>query len=285
MTGLAFGGNKSRKLDYILKYALDNGYTTLLTYGGVQTNHGRMTIAAASKCGLKSILMCYGDKPDEATGNLTLNRILGAEIVFMDVSKARALPPGEAQGKAYVETRIRATDAIVKKYEAQGDKVLIIPIGGHNVLGTVGYIEAVKEVMVQMQEQNIDAKYLVSGYGSTGTFAGLWLGAKYYNAPFEVIGVPVSPIYSSAEECAGFINKVSEELEMGIECMPEDLRIEEGPEGDKYAGIGYNVPDEKTREAIYTLARAEGIITDPCYTGKTFRGFLEMVKNDIIPAG
>lgn len=283
LTGLAFGGNKSRKLDYIVKYALDNGYTTLLTYGGVQTNHGRMTIAAASKFGLKSILMCYGDKPELATGNLVLDRMLGAEIVFMDVSEARKMPPGPEQNKAYIDKRIYATNAIMQKYEEQGDKVLIIPIGGHNAIGTAGYIHAVKEIMEQMKDQDINAKYLVAGYGSTGTFAGLWLGAKYYNAPFEVIGVPMSPVPSSKESCAEFINSVSETFNLDIKCNPKELRVEQGPDNDKYAGIGYNIPDAKTREYMYMLARTEGIFTDPCYTGKTFRGFCELIQNDIIP--
>ena len=285
MTGLAFGGNKTRKLDYIMKYALDNGYTTVLTYGGVQTNHGRMTIAAAAKCGLKSVLICYGDKPDYASGNLILDRMLGAEIVFMDVSEARKIAPGPEQNKAYVDTRIRCTETVIKKYEDAGEKVLIVPVGGHNSVGTVGYIHAVKEIMDQMKEQNIEAKYLVAGYGSTGTYAGLWLGAKYYNAPFEVIGVPMSTVPNPLEETAKFINQVSEEFNMGINCEVSDLRLEEGPEDDKYAGVGYNVPDEKTRECMYILAREEGIITDPCYTGKTFRGYYEMIKNNVIPEG
>lgn len=285
MTGLAFGGNKSRKLDYIVKYALDNNYTTLLTYGGVQTNHGRMTIAAASKFGLKSILMCYGDKPEILSGNLVLDRMLGAEIVFMDVSEARKATPGPEQIKAYVDKRISATETIVKKYEAQGDKVLIIPIGGHNAIGTAGYIFAVKEIIAQMKAQNIKAKYLVAGYGSTGTFAGLWIGAKYYNAPFEVIGIPMSPAPASQESCATFINEVCETFDLNIVCNPEDIRIEQGPDHDKYAGLGYNIPDPKTREYMYMLARTEGILTDPCYTGKTFRGFCELIQNNIIPNG
>ena len=284
LTGLAFGGNKARKLDYIVKYALDNGYTTLLTYGGVQTNHGRMTIAAAAKFGLKSILMCYGQKPERASGNLVLDRMMGAEVVFMDTTKVRQLPKSEMT-EGYINLRKHCTAEVIKKYEANGDKVLIVPMGGHNEIGTVGYIEAIPEIMNQMKNQNIKSKYLVVGYGSTGTFAGLWLGAKYYHAPFEVIGVPMSPQPNALKDTAEFINKVSATYEMNITCDSADLNVATGPKEALYAGVGYNVPDAITREYMYLLARTEGILTDPCYTGKIFHGFCDLITKGIIPHG
>ena len=177
MTGLALGGNKARKLDYLVQYALDNGYTALMTFGGVQTNHGRLTVAAAVRYGLKPILVLKGAKPDYCSGNLILDRLMGADIYFVDSSAADALPAAEwdaAKAKFLEE----CTAKIVAEYEARGEKVLNIPVGGQGVIGSAGYIAAVPELMRQMKEQGITAKYLVAGYGSTGTFAGLWAGKQ-----------------------------------------------------------------------------------------------------------
>lgn len=279
LTGIGFGGNKLRKLDYIVKDALDGGYTTLLTYGGPQTNHGRLTAAAAARFGMKSIIMCYGQAPKNASGNILLDRILGAEICFMDTTEVRKLPK-EKMVAGYHKLRDDSTKKIIERYEAQGDKVYIVPIGGHSELGTLGYIEAVKEIMEQLALSNSTADYLVAGLGSGGTFAGLWLGAKYYRAPFQVIGVSVSPLEKNRmAEISQFINQVSETFELGISCQEEELWVE-----NDFYGQGYNIPDEKTREYLYLLARTEGIFVDPCYTGKTFRGFVDLVESEKIPA-
>ncbi len=280
MTGLGFGGNKSRKLDYIVKEAIDHGYTTLLTYGGPQTNHGRMTAAAAAKFGLKSILMCYGNPPKHASGNIILDRMLGTEICFMDTTEVRQVP-AEKQFEAYYKLRDDSTDAIIKRYEEQGEKVYVVPIGGHSVIGTIGYIDAVVEIMNQLKDQAVSADYLVTGFGSTGTFAGLWLGAKYYQVPFEVVGISVAPIDAKKiEDTAKFINQVSQELGLGITCQSKDLWIE----GDYY-GEGYNIPDAITRKYMLMLAETEGIFLDPCYTGKSFRGFIDIIEKGKIPSG
>lgn len=227
MTGLALGGNKARKLNYIVKYALDNGYTALMTFGGVQTNHGRLTAAAAIRYGLKPILVLKGKKPDYLSGNLLLDRLMGADIYFVDTSSADALPEAEqaAAKQRYVD---ECAARIIAEYEARGDKVLSVPVGGQTVIGSAGYIQAVPEIMAQMNAQNIRAKHLVVGYGSTGTFAGLWAGAKYYHAPFEVIGIPIEPDCRPVEETVDFINELSEYFEMGFTCRREDLHLELG---------------------------------------------------------
>lgn len=280
LTGLGFGGNKSRKLDYIVAEAIEKGYTTLLTYGGPQTNHGRMTAAAASKFGLKSIILCFGQPPEYASGNIILDRILGAEMCFMDTTKVRQLPKDKME-KGYIKLKEDSTKKIIDIYEKKGEKVYIVPIGGHSSIGTLGYINAVKEIMDQLEKANINIDYLVTGYGSTGTFAGLYLGSKYFNAPFKVVGISVSPLQdNSKKNTCDFINKVSKEFEMGIECSIEDLWIEGG-----YTGNGYNIPDEYTRKCMYLLGSTEGIFIDPCYTGKSFRGFIDLVENERFPKG
>lgn len=159
-----------------------------------------------------------------------------------------------------------------------------IPIGGQGVIGSAGYIRAIPEIMEQMRQQNIHAKYLIAGYGSTGTFGGLWAGAKYYNAPFQVIGIPVQPNYRSKEVTAGFINELSDFYEMGFRCQPDDLWLETGGE-DPYYAEGYDVPDPVAQQYIALLARQEGIFVGPCYTAKVFRGFVDLVRSGRIPAG
>lgn len=284
MTGLALGGNKTRKLDYIVQYALDNGYTALMTFGGVQTNHGRLTVAAAIRFGLKPILILKGKKPDQLSGNLLLDRMMGADIYFVDMSAADALPEEqrEAAKKKYLN---ECTAKIVADYTAKGDKVLNIPVGGQTAIGSAGYIQAIPEIMRQMKEQDIQAKYLVAGYGSTGTFAGLWAGAKYYHAPFEVIGIPIEPDYRPLSETVDFINGLSATFELGFTCQAEDIHLEYGVGDNFYGGTGYNQPDAVTQGYIELLAKTEALFVDPCYTGKVLHGFVDLVRTGVIPDG
>lgn len=285
MTGLAFGGNKARKLDYLVQYALDNGYGALMTFGGVQTNHGRMTVAAAVKHGLKPILVLTGAKPDYCSGNLILDKMMGADTYFIDTSTLANLPEAEKKEKTAAFLK-KCTDEILEKYAAMGIKVLNVPVGGQGVIGSAGYIQAVPEIMRQMEEQGIEAKYLVCGYGSTGTFGGLVAGAKYYNAPFQVIGVPVSPVVGRGPDVtATFVNELSEFYDMGFTVTEEDIRIEPGTPEDPYGGVGYNIPDSHTRKFMTLLARTEAIFTDPCYTGKIFHGFVDLIERGVIPEG
>jgi len=248
LTGIAMGGNKSRKL---VRHALDNGCTALMTFGGVQTNHGRITVAAAVKYGLKPILVLNGAKPDYCSGNLLLDRLMGADIYFVDTAAADSLPPArqKAAKSTYLEECARK---IVKKYEADGHKVLRIPVGGQGVIGAAGYIQAVPEILRQMKEQGISAKYL-------------------------------EPDYRSKEETAAFINELSGYYSMGFTCSSDDIRLECGGAHAPFWGVGYNDPDEVTQRYIRLLAEQEAVFADPCYTGKVFRGFVELVRDGVIP--
>lgn len=284
LTGLALGGNKARKLNYIVQYALDNGYTALMTFGGVQTNHGRLTVAAAIRYGLKPILVLKGAKPDSLSGNLLLDRLMGSDLYFVDSSALDALP--EDQREAAKQRHLEeCTARIIADYEARGDKVLSIPVGGQTIVGSAGYVQAIPEILRQMEEQRIQARYLVVGYGSTGTFAGLWAGAKYYRAPFEVVGIPIEPNYRPAEETASFINELSAFFDMGFTCTAGDLRLEPGPADAPYGGVGYNEPDPVTQRHIELLARTEAIFADPCYTGKVLHGFVDLARRGALQGG
>lgn len=271
-TGPAFGGNKTRKLEYLLQEALDTGCTAVMTFGGTQTNHGRTTVGAAVKLGLKPILVLSGGDTGYLSGNLTLDALMGADIYFVKA-------PSKLQ---------EVTNDVIKKYEEQGDKVYVVPVGGSNLLGAAGYIMSVKEILDQMNEENIKIDHIVCTVGSMGTFAGLILGAKYFNAPFDIIAVPVSPAPKGQKEkdVVKYANEVSWYHGLGVTITEDDVKIAYGPDDEPYSGEAYNKPDSITREAIITAAKMEGIMLDPTYTGKTFRGLLDMVKDEnFIKAG
>lgn len=265
MAGPAFGGNKTRKLEYIMKEAVDGGYTAMLTVGGPQTNHGRTTVAAAVKYGLKPILVLGGPAPTYLSGNLTLDAMIGTDLVFAG------------------DDMVGAVEATIERYEKQGDKVYYLPAGGTAMTGVVGYIMAVPELMRQMEEMNIHPKYVVCAVGSLGTYGGLNLGVRYFNAPFKILGVPVAPSKDDPRiGAAKFMNEVSTFYNMGITVTPEELLVNNGPAEAPYSGEEYNRPDPITRKYMFELAREEGIILDPTYTGKAFRGFLDMVETGYI---
>lgn len=263
ITGPALRGNKTRKLEYLLYDALEKGCTAVLTTGGVQTNHGRTTVGAAVKLGLKPILVVDGEDNGYLSGNLTLDALMGADIYFVkDENK--------------VEEVIQD---ICRKYEQNGDKVYCIPMGGSNILGAVGYMMCVKEILDQINRQNLKIDHIVCNVGSMGTYAGLLLGAKYFGAPFDIIGIPVSP----GEKESGvleYADRISREYSLGVEIKPEDVKIAYGPQESPYAGFGYNQPDSLTRKAVILMAEKEGIFLDPTYTGKSFRGMVDIIQKE-----
>ncbi len=265
MTGPAFGGNKTRKLEYLIREALDQGCTAMITYGGPQTNHGRTAVGAAIKYGLKPILILSGEETGYLSGNLTLDAIMGTDIYLVK-------NPADIKD---------VTEKVIKKYEEQGDKVYVIPGGGSNPVGAAGYVMAVKEILDQIKETGIKIDHLVCTVGSMGTFGGLLAGIKYFKAPFAVVAVPVSPSPKGTQEAkvVEFTNNLSKVLDLGIEITLDDVKIAYGPEDRPYSGEMYNKPDPVTRETIMLLGKTEGIILDPTYTGKAFRGFIDLVKD------
>ncbi len=284
LTGIGMGGNKLRKLDYIVKKALDEGCTTLLTYGGVQTNHGRLTAAAAARFGMKSIIMCYGTPPEEMSGNLVLDRILDSEVIFMDTSEIRAKMEEmeyEEIVAAYKNLKKSSTDDVIAQRESIGEKVYLVPIGGHSPEGVMGYFDAVEEIRKQEQEMGVEFDHVVVGNGSGGTYAGLLLGKEYHKAPWNILASNISPKQErEMDELVDFCNEVSEQFEMEVKIQKEDVHY-----SNEYTGIAYNVPDEPTRQVISRLAKSEGIFVDPCYTGKSFSGLLGFIEEGLIKPG
>lgn len=278
MTGYATGGNKLRKLDYLLKDALDKNCTVLLTYGGPQTNHGRLTAAVAARFGLKCGIIMDGPAPKKATGNLILDKMMGADLFFMDDTNFKD-EPKEVKSVKYKELTDKTTKEVVSMYESLGEKVYLIPVGGSSPLGAAGYVMAAKEIKDQLNEMNLKMDYVFTGFGSVGTYGGLYLGSKYFNAEFTPIGVCVShKNEAEMQEKIDYIKEINSFLNLRVDVKREDMWIEDG-----YVGIAYNVPDPITRKYVYMMAREEAIILDNCYTGKTFRAMIEMIENGKIP--
>ena len=278
LTGFGLGGNKLRKLDYLVSDAIVTGCNVLLTYGGYQTNHGRLTAAAAARLGLKCVMILDGPPPKEATGNLILDKMMGAEVVFMDDS---SFAGAADYAEKYAALKAKATAVVIAKYEAMGDKVYSIPVGGSSETGAAGYIKCAKELGEQLKDMDVAPDYIFCAYGSAGTYAGMTVGLKYYGVPGSLVGVCVSHKDDAAIKGGlDYINRTAATWETGLTFDLADLWIERG-----YVGVGYNQPDPDTRAASYFMASREAILLDFCYTGKVFRGLVDMVKSGKIAEG
>ena len=258
-TGLAMGGNKARKLEFLIADAQDRGFDTIVTGGAIQSNHCRQTIAAATKNGLKCILVLTPSWMKGQNGNLLLDKILGAEIVLTN--------EGQPWEDKYAE--------IEQELLGQGKNPYVIPTGGSNALGSLGYVEMINELLAQCQQINRQVNYIVSASGSGGTQAGMVAGNKLNGSPLEVIGVSVG---RKKEDSVARISSVAEEvgtlLSQSIVLNEHDVEVL-----DAYKGDGYGVPTEAGLDEIQRVARLEGIILDPIYTAKAMAALADLVKN------
>jgi len=275
LSGLGGGGNKLRKLEYLAAEGKAKGATLLLTIGGPQTNHGRMTAAVAAKLNLKSVILATGPMPEGITGNVLLDGLFGSDFRVVDLDEK------SLTAKEYKTQLDRAISLVSDEYEKKGEKVYFIPLGGSSPLGSMGYFFAVKEIMDQCEDTGIKIDHLVTSFGSGGTFGGLWLGARYFGAPFDVTGITVSPgMEGKQERMKGLIRDMNRLFDLGL-----DLSTPEIFSYDDYQGDGYNIPDRRTREVVHYLAAREGVLIDPVYTGKGFAGCLDLMEKGIFGSG
>ncbi len=260
-TGLATGGNKTRKLEFVVADALAQGADTLVTVGGPQSNHCRQTAAAAAKLGLRCVLILRGEPLPQAAwqGNLLLDALLDAEVRWIS---------DQAWEAALTET----TAAL----RAEGARPYVIPLGASVPLGAVGYVAAVEELAGQLAEWDTDVDRIVFPSGSAGTHAGLLVGVKGLNLKARVEGFYV------ANE-AGFLDKVKSLAADTVTHLGLSLPLAEADFilHDTYGRPGYGVITEAEREAIHLLARTEGIIVDPVYTGRTLAGLIDLVRRQV----
>jgi len=268
-TGFGGGGNKVRKLEYLMAEACRQGINTVITTGGHQSNHARMVAAAARKFGMKPILVLRGNPPEQYQGNLLLDKLFGAELQFLDPDQYFDLIAGAMQAHADAAT-------------ARGEKALIIPLGGATPLGALGYVRAVEEMDAQLKARGESApQVIVAPTGSGGTLAGLYVGARHYWPQTKIVGISVSAkaqwfqdrIATMAQDCADL-------LEWPQQWSPEDIWIEDG-----FVGTAYGVPSDGGIAAIYRVAQAEGVLLDPVYTGKAMHGLISLVEQGKIAQG
>jgi D-cysteine desulfhydrase family pyridoxal phosphate-dependent enzyme len=259
-TGLALGGNKARKLEFLMADARRQGADVVFTTGGKQSNHARMTAAAARRLGMDSVLFLADPEPPERQGNLLLDRMFGAEVRFI---------PGLTLQQMY--DRMEEHAATLR---AEGRHPYIIPVGGSTHLGCLGYVRAVEELAAQARERDLRVDVMVVAAGSTGTLSGMLLGQRQFLSEARVYGISVSPPAPVGQlKCARIIGEAAELLDVDWRPKPEEIPIR-----DEWLGPGYGVPTEEGMEAIRLAARCEGCLLDPVYTGKAFAGAMGLAR-------
>jgi D-cysteine desulfhydrase family pyridoxal phosphate-dependent enzyme len=271
-TGLAFGGNKVRKLEFIIADALQKKADVIITSGGVQTNHGRLTVAAAVKTGIKPVLVLTNNEPAEYEGNLLLDKLLGAEIHFVYPADEN-LTNEEAHKKARIMGEEKVKE-LKEQYEKEGKTVYIVPRGGRSIPGTIGYCLATLEIYQQMIESQNNMDYIVTSVGSSSTLGGLIIGNKLFNTNTKIIGISVSRNAGDIkklvlEQAESFIKHFN----LNISVSEEDIIV-----FDSYIGNGYAIPTEKGIQAIKTLSSKESVFLDQTYTGKGMSGLIDLIE-------
>ncbi len=273
-TSLAMGGNKARKLEFLMGDALNRQCDYVITCGGPQSNHARLTAAAARKCGLEPVLVLDGYDPGHRLGNLLLDTLLDAQLVFTEGKPAEVV-----------------MENVKADLEQGGHRPYVIPLGGSNPLGTLGYVSCALEIAEQSEARRVRPKALYLAAGSMGTAAGLVLGKMLSGALFDVIGVGVSPghlekmargvdLVVGAASClksrlsSGAVVPFSDGLSsVTCESVGPHIRVL-----GEFVGEAYGVPTREGLEAIHLLARTEGVLTDPVYTGKALAALISHVR-------
>lgn len=272
LTGLAFGGNKARKLEFLIAEALRQNATTVITTGAAQSNHARMTAAAASAAGLRCVLVLTANTmPPAMTGNLLLDHVLGAEVHLVPASDDPKLPFGADAEKV---------EELVGTLTAAGERPYVIPVGGSSAFGALGYVAGTLELAAQLAERQITPDCLYFASGSRGTQAGLTLGAKAVSATYELRGIAVSG--GEAEKIVRASRVANEAAAiLGINVHVEKHEV---PTDQDYIGTAYGVPTPACLEAIALVARAEGILLDPVYSGKAMAALIDHVRTGRVRA-
>ena len=259
-TGLAFGGNKTRKLEFLIAEAKTQGSDILLTVGAIQSNHCRQTAAAAAKFGLKCTLVLVGDPPASPSANLLLDKLFGAEITWTEKSKRDAV---------LQESFDKAT--------ARGRKPYLVPYGGSSPTGVLGYVFAMEEY----SGQNVPSDWIVFASSSGGTQSGLMLGSKVFGYQGKILGISIDePQQVLQKNVAKLATETSEKLGPRIKFNPQEVLV-----NSDYATPGYGVLTGVEREAIKLFAKYEGLLLDPVYTGRAAAGLIDLIRKGYFKKG
>lgn len=262
LTGIAFGGNKERKTEFVVADVIQKGADVIITTGAVQSNHARVTAAAAKKLGLKVVLVLRGKEPQEYDGNLLLDSLFGADIRFVQMDSQQALP---------------AMEEVAEELKREGHKPYIVPGGASYPIGAVGYVNAVLELINQAKEENLNIDYIFHASGSGGTQAGLVTANKALEAEIEILGICIKPNANQwlTEKIVKIANGIAKLLDLKEVVNRKDVVLI----GD-YAGEAHGVPTSEAVEAIKLVAQTEGILLDPVYTGKSLAGLIDLIKKE-----
>ena len=253
-TALAFGGNKTRKLEFLIAEAREQGADLLISGGAMQSNHCRQTAAAAARFGFECKLVLTGEMPEQASANLLLDQLFGADIITVE-------------DRAFRDQILQKTfdDAV-----AAGKKPYLVPYGGSSSTGAMGYTFAMEELM----KQNVGADWIVFGTSSGGTHAGLVLGQRLFGYKGKVLGISIDETEDDLKKhVSALASQASEKLGERIQFTRDDVLA-----NDKYCQAGYGVFGEGEREAINLFARHEGLLLDPVYTGRAAAGMINLIR-------
>jgi D-cysteine desulfhydrase family pyridoxal phosphate-dependent enzyme len=252
-TGLAFGGNKTRKLEFLVAEARAQGADLLITAGALQSNHCRQTAAAAARFGFDCCLVLVGEPPARPSANLLLDGLFGAQIVWTEKARRDA-----------VLEEVRASAA------AQGRKPYLVPYGGSNPTGVLGYAYAMEEFLAQ----GVHADWIVFASSSGGTQAGLVLGQRLFGSPGRILGISVDePQKVLQERVARLAADASEKFGARLNFAPADILV-----NADYCVAGYGVLTRAEKDAIRLFAQTEGLLLDPVYTGRAAAGLIDLIR-------
>jgi D-cysteine desulfhydrase family pyridoxal phosphate-dependent enzyme len=262
--GPGLGGNKTRKLEYLMAEAQTRRACKVVTFGGLQSNHARITAAAARRCGMEPHLFYFERRPARLLGNLLVNELLGAKLHF--------IPFGGGDGSMSIEATIRLVRLVAW---AMVGPHYFIPVGGHTWRGCLGYVRAAIELDEQARALGLESAHLVLAAGSGGTLAGLMAGLALIGSSMRPLGIDVGKLWKGfPPSIARLAGEICARLGEPHHFAPEDVPLVEGT----YVGQAYAVPSEPGNAALKRLARTEGILLDPVYTAKAFAGLLNLVE-------
>ena len=264
LTGFGLGGNKVRSLEYLAADAMKVNSNILITGGSYGSNHVRTTMAVAAHLGLRGVAVLSGTRPSKANGNLLLNQLLDAKLVFTG-------NPDRSYIDNYIEDE-------AESLRGKGESPYMIRRGGVSSLGCIGYVSAAVEICSQLQSLNLNPDILLCATGCGVTQAGLLVGFKLMGLNCQLYGITVS---RTRDECIAYIKQLINETEdvLGLDSR---VRNDEIFVFDEYIGEGYSVPTSEGIDAIRLVAQTEGIFLDPIYTGKAMAGLTDLVKKDLI---
>ncbi len=258
------GGNKTRKLEYLLAEAQQRGMHKIATFGGLQSNHARITAAAARRLGLEPHLFYFERRPARLEGNLFLNELFGARMHFVPFG-------GGGDASLTLETTIRLVHLVA--WLRIGPHYFI-PVGGHSWRGCLGYVRAAIELDAQAHSLGMERGYVVMAAGSGGTLAGMCAGLHLIGSSLHPLGIDVGRLWKEfPRSIARLASELCARLGQPHTFMPAETPLIE----NTYVGSRYAVPSEQGLAAIQRLAQAEGVILDPVYTGKAFAGMIDLI--------